>query len=330
MNATAHATENNDKDEERFFQMLEKMLTFETTLDFGGSKALMNEIGAKSRDLYQVPIAYIKELPDFNVRVHDEAYDQHIDFLAESIRLNGFYQDKPLAGYVASVGGKNVIYLTDGYSRFKGVKRAIERGANITTLPMVFKPASTSLEDLTVALVTSNEGKPLTPFEKGIVCKRLEGYGMEIDEIASRLKISALYVGQLLRLMGLPSKIRKMVQEGKLSAENALAAQKKHGDQAVSVLETASALAKASGKTRVTGKNLPGAQLDKVVKKQAPAMADTLRSVKADPGYTALAPEIRERLESLLTAIDAAEGPSRDEQKDAAESATTAGEAPAA
>lgn len=289
---------------ELFGTTLDALLAFNAEIAFGGAKGLMTAVKAKSRDLYQVPVDLIQELPNFNVRVHDEAYDAHIDNLAQSMVENGYYQDKPLAGYVANVDGKNVVYVTDGYSRLKAIPRANKLGASIATVPMVFKSAATSLEDLTIALVTSNEGKPLTPFEKGIVCKRLEGYGMERSDIAKRLNISAVYVGQLLTLMGAPNEIRKLVQSGKLSAENALAAMKTHGTKAVEVLQTASARAAASGQKRITEKSLPGAQLAKVIKKQAPAMADTLRDVKADPGFSSLSQELREKLQALLDTID--------------------------
>lgn len=290
-----------------FGATLDAQLGFETTLAFGGVKRLMSDIKAKSRDLYQVPIELVREIPNFNVRVHDEAYEQHIDDLSLSMVAEGFYQDKPLAGIVVNEGGKDIIYVTDGYSRRKAVLKANTLGASIATVPMVFKSAATSLEDLTVALVRSNEGKPLTPFEKGIVCKRLESYGMERAEIGKRLNLSTVYVGQLLTLMGAPNEIRKLVQAGKLSAENALAAMKKHGAEAVEVLRAANAQAEASGKKRITEKSLPGSKLAKVIKKQAPVMAETLRSVKADPGFSALSPELREKLESLLGALDASE-----------------------
>lgn len=292
---------------ELFGATLEAQLAFDKTLMFGGVKRLMNDIKAKSRDNYQVPIELIHEIPNFNVRVHDESYDLHIDDLAQSMLTEGFYQDKPLAGMVISEGGKDKIYLVDGYTRRLGVMRANKLGASITTVPMVFKSASTSLEDLNVGLVRANEGRPLTPFEKGIVCKRLEGYGMERAQIAKRLNLSAVYVGQLLMLMGAPNEVRKLVQAGKLSAENALAAMKKHGEKAVDVLKTANAQAEASGKKRITEKSLPGAKLAKVIKKQAPVMAETLRSVKADPGFSALAPELREKLEALLGTLDTSE-----------------------
>lgn len=288
-----------------FGAKLDAQLSFDTELTFGGVKGLMSQIKAKSRDLYQVPFELIRPIPNFNVRIHDESYEAHIDSLAVSMVENGFFQDKPLAGYVAREDGKDVIYVTDGYTRLAAIPRANKNGASITVVPMVFKSAATSLEDLTVQLVRANEGRPLTPFEKGIVCKRLAGFGWENDEIARRLQISKVYVGQLLTLMGAPIAIRKMVQEGKLSADHALAAMKKHAENAVAVLHAASEQAAASGKKRITEKNLPGAQLAKAIKKEAPVMAETLRSVKADPGFSALSPELREKLEALLGKLDA-------------------------
>lgn len=312
-----------------FGATLEAQLAFDKNLTFGGVKRLMTDIKAKSRDSYQVPIELIHEIPNFNPRVHDEAYEQHIEDYTQSMLVEGFYQDKPLAGIVITEGGKDKIYVTDGYTRRASVLRANQRGASIATVPMVFKSAATSIEDLTVALVRSNEGRPLTPFEKGIVCKRLDSYGMERAEIARRVGLSAVYVGQLLTLMGAPNEIRKLVQAGKLSAENALAAMKKHGEKAVEVLRAANAQAEASGKKRITEKSLPGAKLAKVIKKQAPVMAETLRSVKADPGFSALSPELREKLESLLGTLDSSDKAAPEAPKAASATANATAEATA-
>ncbi len=93
---------------------------------------------------------------------------------------------------------------------------------------MVVKPNSSSLEDLTVSLVTSNGGKRLTPYELGMVAKRLEGFGWEPERIASRLLITEQYVEQLLMLMGAPLGLRQAVQAGHMSAANAVELLRKH------------------------------------------------------------------------------------------------------
>jgi ParB family chromosome partitioning protein len=294
---------------------------FNEMLTAGSVKKVMAEIEAKSRDAYQVPITCVRLLPNFNVRVHDAAYEAHIEQLTHSILKNGYYQDKPLAGYVAEVDGQKVIYLTDGYSRFAAVGRANERGASILTLPMAFKPASTSMEDLTVDIWAANEGKPLTPYEKSVICKRLTGYGWDEEQIAERFGITKAYVNQLLMLIGSPIAIRRLVQEGKISADRAVYMLKKFGaKEAVEMLTNAEKQAEASGKTKIAAKHLPGAAYANAVKKQAPVMVDTLKGVKADPAYASLSPDIRSKLDELLAKLDEANGPADNAGAEAPES----------
>lgn len=283
-------------------------MQFDITLIAGSAKKVMDEVGAKSRDLWQVPVEQIKVIPGFNVREKDEAYHEHIESLAKSILTEGFYQDKPLAGYVAREGDKEVIYLTDGHCRFEGTQLANSRGANITRLPLVIKPNSSSLEDLTVSLVVSNSGKPLTPYEVGVVCKRLVGYGWDNKEIAGRLGFTEQYVDQLLTLMGAPLEIRKMVQAGALSAANAVDMLRKHGAKAVEILLNAQQKANEAGQKKVTARHLPGATFKKVITKEAPAMLNTLREIKEDPGFANLSESMRLKLEEVLSKLAQAEG----------------------
>ena len=186
----------------------------------GPVKATMKDAGASSSDLWNVPVAAIRIMEGFNVRVHNTDYAAHICEIGESILANGFMKDKPLSGFVANEGGQNIIYVTDGHSRLEAVAYANERGAQITTVPVVTKPAGTGIEDLTIGLVTSNSGKPLTPIEKAAVVKRLVGYGMEEAVIAKRLGFTVGYVGDLLKLIAAPKKIRAMVESGEVSASN--------------------------------------------------------------------------------------------------------------
>lgn len=105
--------------------------TFNLTLFPGSIKAAMRETDSPSRDLWQVLIDEISPAPNLNVRTHGDAYDEHIAQIATSIVNEGFYQHKPLAGYVAKVDGKNVIYITEGESRWRAAKRAVEMGAEL-------------------------------------------------------------------------------------------------------------------------------------------------------------------------------------------------------
>lgn len=272
----------------------------------GGAKKLMGTIGAKSRDLWQVPVGQIKVLKGFNVREKDDAYHAHIKALAKSIEMEGFFQDKPLAGYVAKEADGDVIYLTDGHCRYEAVQQAITDGATIESLPVVVKPNSCSLEDLTVALVVSNTGKPLTPYETGVVVKRLQGFGWDSEKVAERLQLSVQYVDQLLTLMGAPLEIRRMVQAGQVSAAIAVEMLRKHAADAVGLLLQAHDKASKSGSKKVTAKHLPGAKLKKELTKQAPVMRETLSAIQADPGFEGLKESIRQKLHQLLKSLEEA------------------------
>ncbi len=221
----------------------------------GNVKAAMKSAGAVSSDLWKVPLAQLRLIDGFNVRSGSE-HKEHVAGLVDSILANGFYASKPLSGYVALEGAKQIIYITDGHCRFEAAQEAIKRGAEITVLPVVVSPKGTSIEDLTVGLVTNNSGKPLTPFEVGMVCKRLIGFGMEEKEVARRLILSAQRVADLLALVGAPAAVRKLVTDGVVSATQAISTIKREGDEAPAKLAAGAAKAKAAGKPKATAKHI--------------------------------------------------------------------------
>jgi hypothetical protein len=256
------------------------MSNIPTELVRGNVKAVMKSLNNSSADLWNVKPTDIKFLEGFNLRTHNEEYEAHIKWITESILANGYYQDKPIAGFVADdpVAG-NVIFCTDGHSRVTAVLRAIKLGAPIESIPMVIKPKGTTMEDLTVALVTSNEGKPFSPFEKGLAIKRLIEMGMTEAVIAKKLSLTVPYVGDLLNLVGAPVAVREMVTSGQISATAAVTTLKKHGAKAGEKLQTALETAKAAGKTKVTAKHLKkraALKLKGEIKKAMEAGASTI------------------------------------------------------
>jgi len=283
---------------------MEPVTQFDTTLVAGNVKTAMRDVKASSRDLWSVDVGAIRILDDFNVRLHDAAWKTHIRALANSMKVEGFYQDKPLAGYVAKEGDSQVIYVTDGHCRYNAVLLANSEGAEIDRVPVVVSAQGTSLEDLTVSLFKSNSGKPLTPYEIAVVCKRLSRYGWSIDQISTRLDLTDFYVDGLLRLIAAPADIRSMVMEGQVSASVAIQALRSKGNKALAYLQAALAKANGAGKTKLTAQHLPGRDFEKYIKKSAPKLFDTLAEVKADPGYQNISPELREKLDSLLDELN--------------------------
>lgn len=277
------------------------MEEFDASLTAGNVKAAMKDAGAVSADLWQVAPDRLRVLEGFNARVKNDAYTARVRWIADSIKANGYYKDKPLSGFVARENGTDVIYVTGGHRRHEAVHLAISEGIEVPNVPVVIKPKGTGMEDLTVDLIVGNEGEPLTTYEQAVVCKRLAAFGWDSKEIARRVGYStAQYVDGLLALAGAPLPIRKMVIESVISATTAIEAIKKHGDKATDVL--LAAVVKA-GSGRVTAKAMPGAEFKKAVKKQAEPMYTALTKVQSDPGYAMLSGELRHLLEQLLKDI---------------------------
>lgn len=235
--------------------------------------------GVTSSDLWKVPRDRLIVQPGFNVRMPTPEYKAHIRQIADSIKANGYMQDKPIAGYVAVDGkGVDTIIVTDGHSRLAAFDLAVSEGWEGTELPVVTKPRGTSMEDLTIALVTSNNGRPLSPFEIGMVAKRLVGYGMEPKDIAIRLGYTKQYIDGLLDVVAAPKAIRDLVSSGKVSTTLAVETIKKHGKDAGKVLSQGAQEATASGKDRVTKKHVNKAttKAEKPAKKNTPVQGDLL------------------------------------------------------
>ena len=229
----------------------------EINLAAGSTNEAMKSADAKATKLYNVPVSAIKTIPGFNVRVQSNDYIAHRDMIADSIRANGFDSTKPLAGYVAKEADGNVIYVTDGHTRLDAVNLLnsdADKGNEIETLPVLVHPADKSLTDLTVALHTSNSGRPLTPFELGVIVKRLmRDEGAEKADIANRLAVTPRYLDDVLLLVNGPKEVRSAVLDGQVSSTLAIQELRKSPEKAVEKI--AAAVAKSGGK-KVTKKAL--------------------------------------------------------------------------
>jgi ParB family chromosome partitioning protein len=235
---------------------LTQATSFDRELVSGNVKAAMKSADAKSRDLWMVSPSDLVIMSDFNVRVKNEDYSVSVREIADSIKANGFYPHKPFAVIVLKENGQDILAVYDGHTRYDGLQLAISEGYQVERVPCVSAPAGTSLEDITVGLVTNNNGRQLDPMGLGTVCKRLIGYGLNPAEISKRLGFTPAYVGNLLNLMSAPKKIRDMVADGKVAASLAISTLRDKGESAVSVLEEGLVKATASGKAKVTKKSL--------------------------------------------------------------------------
>lgn len=318
--------------------------------------------GVKSADLWQPQVSQLKIIDNFNARIKDAGYYAHIRTLADSMKANGFYKHRPLEVFVAEENGEVVIYVTDGHCRYEAVLLAnseLSESEQITHVYAVTSEKGTSMEDLTVGLIQSNNGRDLSQYEKGVVIKRLsQHFKMSTGEIARRCSVSTTYVDRMLVLMGSPSRVREMVRDGNVAADVAIDAIKEHGSNVVAVLEgklaelvasyrakypeaaaASDAAAAAAGTevnaegeaapastavapvVKITKKHMkPQASVQqKLIVKAAPQMFSTMNKLKAHPIFDQLPLELREEVAALLAGLEAPTEPVIDDKQVALE-----------
>lgn len=216
------------------------------------------KVGKASTATRIVERADIHEMPDFNMRITGTArHKAKVEHICNSILINGFYEDKPLTGFVAKAeDGSDTIFLTDGYTRIEAFDLAVERGFEGSLLPITIKPKGTSMEDLLFALVDGNGGDKPTVYELALVVSRLLKRGVEKTEVARRFQISERYIDELLSLVAAPKSIRDLVAQDKISATLAISELAEHGAAAIERLKAGLVAVEASGGSRVTKKHL--------------------------------------------------------------------------
>lgn len=282
-------------------------LDFNRAFVKGNLKSGMKAIGASSSDLWMIDPASIRIIEGYNVRVHDEVWEERVQALTESMIEEGYKKDCPVSVIVVREGEENVIYLKRGHTRLEAVQRAIKLGAPITAISAVATQTDMSEEDMIADLVLSNNGEKLSPYETSIVCKRLSRFVGESGKIARKLGLSKPYVDDLLLLIDGPFPVREYVRNRVITATFAIEMLKKHGDKAVDEIEASIVRARATNSTKVSGKHTAGAALKKAEKKAAPQMRLAINEVKADSAYTQLSDETRARIDAVFQSLKQAE-----------------------
>lgn len=271
-----------------------------------GVRGTVSSLGATRRDMYHIEPTKLRVIEGFNPRVENDDYEAHIRALADSIKTEGFYQDQPLGGYAAKEAGEDVVYIYSGHSRLRAVKIAMAEGAAITHVPVVVSSTGMSMEDMTIALVRGNGGKPLTYYESAVVCQRLQKFGYDLDKIAEHTGFAEGVVRNRLRLMSAPLKLKMMVANGEISPTLALEMFDEYGENVLEKLEEAAETAKDKGKNKVRASSVPDPlkDQDKLIKKKAHFLFEIIKNVKQDSGYMSLTIGNREYIETVLEEID--------------------------
>lgn len=229
-------------------------------------KSGIQGIAVGRSDTFRLALDDLHIKPGWNARESNFDPDDEEDLaLARSIAEVGVLS--PLTAIWE--GGKAVI--TDGHRRYGAATHARDvLGAEIKSVPVQTEARYSSEADHVLSQIVRNAGKPLSPFEKGKVYKRLVGFGWTEAEIAQKTGITRSRVVQLLEVQAAPEPVKALVRDGSVSTDLALRTVKAaEGDtaKAVAELEGAVETAKAAGKTRATAKHLEGGEPRTTLKK---------------------------------------------------------------
>ena len=221
--------------------------------DLMSSNRQLLEAGtAKRADLVKVLLEELHLEPDFNAPESAEEFDARVEGIVAHLAGGGTLP--PLEVRDRAEGGK---FVVDGHARREAYARAVARGVPVhdpkdgrvyvLTIPFVGNDADRHLR-----IITSAEGRTLSPLQTATILKRLRAFGWGLDDIAKRINRTPERVRQLLELGDANSDVQALVKSGEVSATVATAAARKHGEQAGAVLAEQLAEVKAQGGKKLT------------------------------------------------------------------------------
>lgn len=230
----------------------------------------------KRADAMKIRLDDIHEEPGFNLRIEGEELAASIEALADYIAAGGIFpalEVRPRAG-----GG---VFVVDGHRRRRALLLARDRGAPVEWVNVVAFVGNDA--DRVARIITSAEGRALSPLEVALGYKRLAGLGLTADEIATRVGKTRQHVDQLLILANANTDVQRMVAAGGVSAAVAVKVAREHGEAAGQVLQQELDKAKAAGKGKVTDGTMKGKPLPvKVVDELVASTAELVKELPLD------------------------------------------------
>jgi hypothetical protein len=203
----------------------------------------------RSGDGFLARLSAIKVDKGWNVRVRNEALQEHIGQIATSLVNGG-----TVPALEIYVNDKNEIVIADGHCRNEGYNQANKQGAEFEWVPI--REFVGNDADRVALMFTSAQGKPLTQYEQAEAFKRLKGFNWSNADIAKRVGRTEPFVIRMLKLANADSEVKQMVKSGKVSVGAAVKVVRKAGSKAGAELKQriAKAEAKAAKAVKAGGK----------------------------------------------------------------------------
>lgn len=207
----------------------------------------------KKVDGFRARLADIKIVDGFNERHQDDEVREHIAGIAGAIAAG--LPIPPIEVWVDPETG--ALELVDGHCRHAGYCLYAESNPEFDGWVSVTKFEGNAAQRK-ARIVTSNTQLKLKPVELGRVYLSLrDDHGMNRQQIAQEVGKSLAHVDQMLLLVSARPEVIAAVEQGTISATEAVKLARDHGDQAPAELERRVEAAKEVGKAKVTAKVAP-------------------------------------------------------------------------
>lgn len=190
---------------------------------------------------FMVPFDKLYVEEGYNIRDIDQS---HVEEFAEAFSAGEY-----LPAMTVEVTARGVKIL-DGHHRYHGAKLAIERGHEV--LRIECKDFVGSEADKIAFMVTSSQGKQLSPVERANAYLRLKNQGWTNEEITKKVKRSVSDVQQHLSLSGCAPEILDKINKRQMSYATGIELQRAHGANAGLAADEAMEKALKEGKSKVT------------------------------------------------------------------------------
>ena len=169
-------------------------------------------IASGRKDIYRIDPRLLNIEDGFNARIDYSGGEE----LREFIRQNG------VPGIYKIYTKNEKYYIKDGHRRQREVLALIEEGLEIKTVDCVHEKETD--EERVFGLLSSNEGKPFSQREKGIIYLRLMNYGWSQTEIAAKIGKSQSLVSNAILLARAPKKVQKLMDSNLVPDSTVLSA----------------------------------------------------------------------------------------------------------
>lgn len=214
--------------------------------------ARLKDIAVGVKDVFMIDPRLLKERDGWNVRNYsDPETTAHIEHLSLSIAENGVRTP------IMIIKEGDDIFVDQGHCRRRATMLAIERGTDIKAVPCMHAERYASELDRLKDMVSTNEGKGLTPLERAEVYARMLKLGETVKGVAQTFGYSTKHVDDMLKLRSVGGEVVEHVKAGNITATTASEIVKTHGkDAAPQIIAEAVAKAKEQGKDKATPKHV--------------------------------------------------------------------------